>query len=68
VETHTSAPIATFTTTTTTTTTNTILLALYGSNTYSLKNKDKLFPSPALKVYKRGGITAPSILKSDTGS
>jgi hypothetical protein len=65
VETHTSATTAT-TTTTTTTTTNTILLALYGSNTYSLKNKDKIFPSRTLKAYKRHGITAPSILNSVT--
>ena len=54
---HTSAP-----------TTTTILLALYGSNTYSLKDKDKVSPSRALKAYdyKRCGITAPSILSSDT--
>jgi hypothetical protein len=63
VETHTSAPTAT---TTTTTTTNTILLALYGSNTYSLKNKDKVFSSRTLKAYKRRGITAQSILNNVT--
>lgn len=58
VETHTSAP--------NTTTTKTISLALYGSNAYSLKDKDKVFPLRALKAYKMCGITAPSILNSDT--
>lgn len=59
VKTNISAPTAT-------TTTNTILLVLHGSKTYSLIDKDKVFPSRALKTCKKCGITASSILIRDT--